>query len=234
MTREQYEAKAAPWLTWLAFAFLAIYAVPILWPQMNAGLRSAFAVATLAIWIIFVADLVVRVVLDEHGVRFLIRHPIDVLFVALPMLRPLRVLRVFTAGEVLFSRGRGLLKTTQAIVFAAALLIFIGALAILDAERHAANATIRNFGDAIWWAMTTVSTVGYGDTYPVTATGRIVAIALMLIGISILGLVTATVTTWFVAQERTVAQRLDAIEAKLDQLLHEFERHNPGDSRSGQ
>ena len=75
----------------------------------------------------------------------------------------------------------------------------------VDVERGAHGANITTFGDALWWAMTTVTTVGYGDQFPVTTTGRIVAAALMLVGISLLGLITATVAASFVALSARLA-----------------------------
>jgi len=80
----------------------------------------------------------------------------------------------------------------------AALLVFVGALAVLDAEQSVPDAKILTFGDALWWAVTTITTVGYGDLYPVTAVGRAVAVALMLSGIAVLGVVTASIATWLV------------------------------------
>ena len=73
----------------------------------------------------------------------------------------------------------------------AALLVFVGALAVLDAEQSVPDAKILTFGDALWWAVTTITTVGYGDLYPVTAVGRAVAVALMLNGIAVLGAVSS-------------------------------------------
>jgi len=74
----------------------------------------------------------------------------------------------------------------------ASLLAFCAALAVLDAERSSPDANISDFGDAIWWAVTTMTAVGYGDHYPVTAAGRLVAFGLMIGGIALLGTVTAT------------------------------------------
>ena len=76
----------------------------------------------------------------------------------------------------------------------------LGALAVLDAEQDASGANITTFGDALWWSATTVTTVGYGDLYPVTTTGRFVAVALMLVGIACIGAITAGVAAWLVAQ----------------------------------
>lgn len=76
----------------------------------------------------------------------------------------------------------------------------LGALAILDAEQSADDANIVTLGDALWWATTTVTTVGYGDRFPVTTEGRFVALALMLVGIALIGSVTAAVAAWFISQ----------------------------------
>lgn len=207
-------------MTALALLFLVVYALPLVWPAAPEGLLGAALVANLAIWLVFALDLAVRVALAENRVRWLARHPIDVLTVALPALRPLRVLRVFTAGHSLLTRRGGLVKTGQVVLLSASLLILIGALGVLDAERGDPDATIRSFGDALWWAMATVTTVGYGDLYPVTTAGRWVAAALMLLGISVLGVVTAGVAAWFVAttegeQGATTAGPADAQAAEV-------------------
>jgi voltage-gated potassium channel len=70
------------------------------------------------------------------------------------------------------------------------------ALATLEAERYAPGANIVTFGDAIWWALVTIATVGYGDTYPVTALGRFYAVLLMAGGVAIVGTASATIISF--------------------------------------
>jgi voltage-gated potassium channel len=110
----------------------------------------------------------------------------------------------------------------------ASLLAPCAALAVLDAEQSTPDANISDFGDAIWWAVTTMTTVGYGDHYPVTAAGRLVAFGLMIGGIALLGTVTATLTSWLVetvAAEKEQAEDLHAtvrrLEARIDRLASE-------------
>ncbi len=227
----RYEQRSTVPMTVLAVLFLVLYAASVLWRDRPPAADDLLEAGSVAIWAIFAVDLAVRVALAERRGRFLLTHPVDVLTVVLPMLRPLRILRVFTAGQVLFSRGAGLARSGQAVVVAAGLLVLIGALAVLDAEHGAADASITGFGQALWWAVTTVTTVGYGDLYPVTPLGRVVAASLMVVGISLVGLVTATVASWFLAQgQRTEAEteelaaRLARVEAKLDQLLDTLRR----------
>ena len=82
--------------------------------------------------------------------------------------------------------------------------MFVAALAVLDFERNAREASITTFGDALWWAFVTITTVGYGDYSPVTVEGRLVAVGLMLGGIALIGLVTASLASWIV--ERVAAE----------------------------
>ena len=108
------------------------------------------------------------------------------------MLQPLRLLRLVFLFRVLNRRAENSMRgrITAYVATSTGLLIFSAALAVLDAERGAKGANITNFGDAVWWSVTTMSTVGYGDEYPVTTTGRLVAVALMIGGVALLGVVT--------------------------------------------
>ena len=78
---------------------------------------------------------------------------------------------------------------------AAVLFIYVISLAVYACERHAPGASITSFGDAVWWAMSTISTVGYGDVVPVTVPGRVFAVMLMLGGMAIVGAATATIVS---------------------------------------
>ena len=95
-----------------------------------------------------------------------------------------------------------------------ALLAFCAALAVLDVERSNPDANITDFGDAIWWAVTTPTTICYGDHYRTTAIGRLVAFGLMIGGIALLGTVTATLASWLVetvAAEKKQAEDLQVM-----------------------
>jgi voltage-gated potassium channel Kch len=81
-----------------------------------------------------------------------------------------------------------------------------GSLAVLDAERGKPGANITTFGDALWWATTTVTTVGYGDRFPTTGQGRLIAGLLMLGGIALLGVVTASLASWLLDRVREVEE----------------------------
>jgi voltage-gated potassium channel len=94
------------------------------------------------------------------------------------------------------------------VVGSTSLVLFVAAQSVLDAERGAKGGNISNFGEALWWAMTAVSTVGYGDRFPVTEAGRFIAGGLMLAGIALLGVVTASLESWLI--ERVIEVEEDA------------------------
>jgi voltage-gated potassium channel len=176
---------------------------------------------------------VVRVLLADRRLRYVVRHWYDALVVLLPLLRPLQLLRLIPLLMVINRRAQSRLRgrVVVYVVGGASLLAFCAALAVLDAERSNPNANIKDFGDATWWAVTTMTTVGYGDRYPVTGVGRLVAFGLMVGGIALLGTVTATLASWLVElveAEREQADDLHALvrrlEAKVDQLAAERDR----------
>jgi voltage-gated potassium channel len=92
----------------------------------------------------------------------------------------------------------------------------LGAVTVLDAERNAPGANITSFGDALWWASTTVTTVGYGDRYPVTTEGRLIAVGLILVGIGLVGAVTASVATWIVSRVQREQRTREMEELHID------------------
>ncbi len=228
-----YEKRSSPVLSAFALVYLVLYGVPIVWPGLPSSLDRVFTVASGVLWVVFVADLLVRIALSGRPGRYLVTHPVDIALVVLPMLRPLRVLRIFTAAQYLLTRG-GLLRNGQVIAAAAGLLVLVGALAVLDAERGAPGAEITTVGDALWWAVATVTSVGYGDEYPVTLTGRFVGAALMFVGIALVGTITATVAAWLVAHHRAgadpsedVAQLLREVRALREEVARQEQQRRP-------
>ncbi|WP_246124938.1 potassium channel family protein [Cellulomonas xylanilytica] len=207
--------------------FLLAYGLPIAIPTMSYDARVACEIVVRITWVVFAIDYFGRLALSERRWGFVKRHPLDLAVILLPILRPLRLLRLVALVGVLNRVGSHTLRgrVVTYVVGSTALLITCGALAVTDAERGQSGTNIANLGDGFWWAITTMTTVGYGDRYPVTTTGRFVAAALMVAGIALLGVVTATLASWLVER---VAEATDddqaATRVQVEQLTAEVRR----------
>ena len=183
----------------VSVVFLAAYSIEVIGNLTGARSRF-FEYIIWGTWVIFVLDYVINFALAKRRLRWIVRHLPELVIVALPALRPLRLLRLFTLLAVLQRTAgrtfRG--RVVTYVVGSAFLLIYVAALAVLDVERPASGSTITTFPSALWWAFVTITTVGYGDYTPVTLQGRMIAVSLMLGGIALLGVVTATLASWIV------------------------------------
>lgn len=204
-----------------ALVFLAAYSIQVIADLTEA--QSAMLDLIIGItWVTFAVDYLVMLTLARRRARWFVLNIHELAILALPVLRPLRLLRLVTLIRVLHRTAGNALRG-RIIVFvlgAAVLLTYCGALAVLDAEKKEPDANLVTFWDALWWAVTTITTVGYGDFFPVTATGRVVAGALMLSGIAVVGVVTASVASWLV--EHVTAGTAAAVETQEEPLRAEI------------
>lgn len=223
--------RAAEWpLTVAALVFIAAYAAPIIDPALSPTWVTTCEALVTGTWALFAFDYAMRLGLATARAQFVRKNLFDLAVIALPMLRPLRLLRMVVVLSFLQRRAAsGLIgHIATYVVGGTILLVFSGALAITDAERGAPESNIGGFADGLWWAIVSVTTVGYGDRYPVTAQGRLVAVGLMIAGIALLGTVTATFAAWFVARvnemsdsDNNVAVQVAALRAELAALSAE-------------
>ncbi|MFC5803779.1 potassium channel family protein [Streptomyces formicae] len=195
----RWEQRTEVPLFWCSLLFLAGYTVRVLATGVDMIWRNLAFVLMLLMWLLFAADYVVRLRLSGQRLpRFLRTHWLDALVLILPLLRPLRLVKVYTAVQRRRDRAR-LSLYARVIAYAgltAVLLGFSGALAVYHQERSAPGASIRTFGDAVWWVCETLTTVGYGDVTPVTPMGRVIAVGLMICGLALLGAVTGSFSSW--------------------------------------
>lgn len=232
--RHRWESRADVPLTIAAVLFLAAYAVPILDPNLGSGVRHTFSTITWVTWSMFAVDYLVRLFMTRHRWDFVKGNLIDLAVVVLPVFGPLRALRLITLLTVLNRYAGSSLRGRVAIYVSGsvAIILFVAALAELDAERGQPHANIETFGESLWWAVVTMSTVGYGDFYPTTVGGRLVGVGLMLSGIALLGVVTGSIASWFLARVREVdinaenATRHDihTLSEQVNQLQETIER----------
>lgn len=185
----------------IALAFLVAYALPIIETSLDPGVLTVLNAVLVFGWVLFLADFVIRVVLADGRRAYVLAHWYDVAIILVPLLRPLRAMRgIF---RVLNRSAGGTVFALVTAVFA----VLLGALGVLGAERTNADANITNYGDALWWAAVTVTTVGYGEYSPVTLKGRLIAVVLMLVGVGLVGTITGATAAWVLDRSKRQQRR---------------------------
>jgi voltage-gated potassium channel len=231
---DRFSAATELPLTILALLWLPVLVVPLA-AHLRPAVADTFAGIDYFVWAAFIAEYLTKVYLSPARRHFVSHHLLDLAVVAIPVFRPLRalrLLRLLRLGRVgvtltnALKRARSVLthRGLHFVLLAVLVIIFVSAALELAFEHQAHGATIHNYGAALWWAIVTVTTVGYGDTYPVTDGGRAVAVVLMLVGIGLIGVLTATIASYFVQekadQEKAeLNERLGHIEELLTMLL---------------
>ncbi|MFD7134839.1 potassium channel family protein [Streptomyces sp. NPDC059894] len=181
-----------------SLVFLGMYAILVLAQGLPGAWRDLCAAVMSLAWLLFVVDYGVRWRLSGQGLRFVPAHKLDTVVVLLPLLRPLRVVKVYEAVQHRHGEPR-LSLYARVIAYAGVTTVLLGfacSLAVYDQERGAPGTQMHTFGDALWWACATLTTVGYGDVVPVTARGRVIAVGLMMCGLALLGAVTGSFSSW--------------------------------------
>ena len=196
-------------LMFLGFAYLGIYTFEVL-VEPDQQTVNLLENGLFFIYLIFVADLVARAFVSFPEFRYLAgwiefvkQNWLSMVAVFVPFLRTLRVLRVLLIMRGLspFLKNRAT-KVGVVIAVTLPLTLFTSALSIFEAERYATGSNITTFYDAIWWSVVSVTTVGYGDLFPVTNEGRSVAAFLMFVGIGLFSSITALIAAWVVEGNR--------------------------------
>lgn len=213
---------------------LAILWLPVLiWPLVShpsAGISDTLNAIDYVVWALFAAEYMVKLYLAPSRWTFVRSHVLDLVVVAVPLLRPVRALRILrllrglaVAAEVL-RRARSILthRGLHYVLLSVVLLVFVAAALERSFEAGVKGSNIHTYADGLWWAAVTVTTVGYGDRFPVSPAGRGVAVVLMLVGIGLVGVVTATVASFFIEESQNdtllrVEGRLERIESLLGQ-----------------
>ena len=225
-------------------AILSLLVIPALVMEERAAspeVRQLAVAINWTVWVVFVIEFAIRWAADRT-LAFPRKAWFDLLLIlisppfgvpeTLQGTRSLRVLRLLRLVRALGVAGMGLRLAQRHFgerkfhqIFVVALTtVVLGALGIYTVETGL-NPSIGGFGDALWWAVVTATTVGYGDVSPVTLEGRLIAVLLMVTGIGVIGVFTATVASFFFEERQhdgpdtaELAAQLDAIEQKLDRL----------------
>ena len=243
----------------IPLAFLALLIVPALILEdraHTAWLRDAARAINWLVWVAFCLEYAGKLWLAPSRRDYVRAAWFDLLIIVLspPFLVPealqgtrairaVRVLRLLRFVRAAAVAAIGLREAGEAfrrkrfhlVVLTTSVVVALGAIGIFAVE-NGRNAQIRSLGDAFWWSIVTATTVGYGDVSPVTVEGRFIAVFLMLVGIGFIGMLTATLTSFFLQAEpttdRTIEERLERIEARLEELLEQRTRVASRDARS--
>src|SRR5215831_6703350 len=165
-----YEARTQTALDVLALATLWLAVVP---PGDfgTGGVRDLVLIGRFGLSVVYGIDMIIRSALARRHVHYALTHPLGIVSVIWP---PARVIFSVRLVRAMFRRGH-----LQRFLLAASVLVLDGAVIVYLFERHAPHSNIRSLGEAVWFSVTTVTTVGYGDYTPVTAPGRVTACFIM-------------------------------------------------------
>jgi voltage-gated potassium channel len=245
---EQYKDGWEWFLVGPTLIYLGAYSYEVLHRPQGSLLTIVVNVEH-AMWAAFILDCILQWiyqwVLHHHSIEenkwWWVWPAILSVMAILPMLRPLRIIRLVFLITVLNKLNcdafRG--KVVTYTVLGAALLVYVASLAMLEAERDAPGSKIHTFPEAIWWSITTITTVGYGDFVPVTSTGRFVVASLLMLGaIGLVASITGALASWIVEhvadektsveskrQEKNLAANIDKLNVRIDRLTQELQRH---------
>ncbi|MFH1646227.1 MAG: potassium channel family protein [Chloroflexota bacterium] len=209
----------------LAFAMIPLLIGPLLW-NLSPQDEATFNVLDYFIWALFAVDLIVKTAISPRRSAYLRQHWLEVLVVVVPFFRPLRILRIFIFGSRAWVGMRRLVNIDFLLVYGIGLVII--AATIVASVEGGDGATIHTFADALWWAVVTITTVGYGDMVPVTLAGRAVAIVLMLGGIAFFSGMTANLASFLIKGRDTEKKEMARLLQEVRGLREEIARMHSG------
>lgn len=237
---DRFERQTAWPMLVLSLAIIPLLVIPLA-VELSPTTETVIFTVDWIIWGLFAVEYGVRLYLAPSKGHFVRSNVIDLVVVVIPFLRPLRVarstrlLRLMTAARVGALLARGLHAVRVVLVrhnlgysLLVVMLLTIGAgVAVWAVEADEPGRNIENIADGIWWAITTLTTVGYGDRFPTSPLGRGIAVVVMLVGVGVIGLLAASLASFFLERRgsaqrepsdlREVLQRLERIERQLDQ-----------------
>jgi ion channel len=204
----------------LAFSLLAIVNIAVLVLTNDEVVRDIVYIIDAPLTLIFFVDFLIRLRWAKSKPRYFFREFgwADLLAsVPIPAFKVFRAFRIMLAWRIVGHFGARNLRrefrqhrADSALAVIAFLIIVaaqFGGIAVILAERTNAEANIKTASDAIWWAAVTIGTLGYGDRYPITDPGRIVGLAVMIIGVALLGVLTGYLANSFLSPPKPLEEK---------------------------
>lgn len=189
----------------LSLLYTFTYVVPIYFYPLNHSLDDFFRWTNYAIWAYFILDYLIQLFLASYKFKFFRTHIVELILVVVPFFRPLRALRalLFTTKAGVRTKKTYIRSIPILITGTTVLMILIMGAAVLEIERLVPGSHIKTASDALWWALVTVTTIGYGDVYPITNEGRLVAGVLIIFGVGMISTLTASFAAWILADHES-------------------------------
>ena len=205
MNLEAWQKRTAILDIFLSLAYTTAYTYPIYFYSTAPFLKDIFRAIIYLIWVFFALDYILQLGLSPRKNQYFRTHLLELLTVILPFFRPVRALRALLfAGRATLRSANNFIKSVPIVLGTiGALLVIIMGAAVLEVERFVPGANIVNGPDALWWAFTTATTIGYGDVYPVTNEGRFITAILILFGVGMVSTLTATFAAWILSLRKT-------------------------------
>ncbi|MCE2464832.1 MAG: potassium channel family protein [Dehalococcoidia bacterium] len=203
----------------LAFLMVPLLLAPIYWDLTPEG-ESLVVTLDVLIWAIFAVDLALKTAIAPRRLAYLREHWLEVLVVLIPFARPLRIVRIIVYGSRAYRGAVRLARVDFLVAYAVGLVVLVAAIVTSVERGH--ESRLDSFPDALWWAVVTVTTVGYGDIVPVTEAGRALALVLMIGGVALFGALTANLASTFMWRETSnstvVASLVEEVRLMRDEV----------------
>jgi voltage-gated potassium channel len=221
----------------LALSVLSIVNLVLLLPftWLDSQQRDAILIVDAVLTIVFVSDFSYRLLTapSKRGYFLRDRGWLD-LIGSLPLLRVFRIFRVLKVGRLVREYGFGTLgrwlireraqSALYVVGFLVVLVLELSSILILPLEAKSPDANITTAGDALWWGIVTMTTVGYGDQYPVTTGGRVVGVFVLAVGVGLFGTFTGFLANAFLSPaKRAAAEEDGSPRALIEEVRHELE-----------
>lgn len=208
-------------------AFIALYMIRVLVPVPH-WVAIIISVLLDLLWVVFFVDFALTAYVAEHSGRWLSKHAAGLLLLLLPLIPGMQFVRMAAAIYAIHRGVHGWVRghLSLYILGAGILIVSMGALLVYEAEHAIAGSSIDTYPDALWWAFVSITTIGYGAYYPVTFTGRMVTVVMVIAGVALIGVITGACASWVIREvgntskddEPVTRGQADKIERKLELL----------------
>lgn len=201
--------------------YLLAFAAPIMSTRIQEPYDGYLNIIQMILWGLFAADYCIRLYLAPRRLYFITHNLMNLAIVLLPAWRIVSFLAmIYMTANRQYKR---LSELAMKLFGYTAIFIIMFALAIYSVESSESGAMIRDLPTAYWWTFTTLATVGYGDVYPVTGIGRVIAVVVMLYGVGMVAVATGALASWIIEKiGGREEQEYPATKADVDDLRQEI------------